>query len=343
MTTPKIVHNDPWSRRSWQVFKRSLRWGLILLLAGLALGFCYERYSLYRFARATPESGELVDIGGRSIHLNIQGEGSPTVIFESAFGDTSTIWSEVAPEIAKSTRVVTYDRAGMGWSDFNANSDVHSVASDLRKALDAAGIEGPYIMVGHSLGGIYVREFWHQNRDDVAGMVLVDSSHEEQHATMPQAMKEDSASMRTMIQIAAPAAHFGIPRLECGGKIEGPSNKNYKALMQERNILLGVDNKAPTSGVPLDDLPLIVISAGAFKFLPKDISQAEWRDFWYPLQRDLAARSTNSVHRFVDESGHYIHTERPEVVNEEILRMINAIRSESRIDVNADAASDAND
>jgi pimeloyl-ACP methyl ester carboxylesterase len=132
-----------------------------------------------------PPPGRLVDIGGRRLHLNCSGQGSPTVVFENGGGAFSIDWALVQPAIAKTARACSYDRARHAWSDPSPIAETPaSVARDLHALLAAAGERPPYVLVGHSMGGIYVRIYERRYPGDVAGMVLVDGSHEDQLFTM---------------------------------------------------------------------------------------------------------------------------------------------------------------
>src|SRR5215475_8876914 len=124
--------------------------------------------------------GKLVDIGGRRLHINCTGKGAPTVVMEAGAGDFSFDWGLVQPQVARFSRVCSYDRAGYAWSDPGPTPrTMRQIAFELHTGLLNAGIKGPYILIGHSLGGAIVRTYASQYPKEVAGMVLVDSVHEE--------------------------------------------------------------------------------------------------------------------------------------------------------------------
>ncbi|AHG92291.1 alpha/beta hydrolase fold protein (plasmid) [Gemmatirosa kalamazoonensis] len=126
--------------------------------------------------------GRLVDIGGQRIHLYCTGRGAPTVILESGLGDASPIWSLVQPSVAATTRVCSYDRGGYAWSDPGARPrSFAQLALELHTALVRSGERGPFVLVGQSYGGLVVRGFAARYRREVAGMVLVDAVHEDEH------------------------------------------------------------------------------------------------------------------------------------------------------------------
>jgi pimeloyl-ACP methyl ester carboxylesterase len=141
--------------------------------------------------QATPEFAERVDIGGRDLFLHCTGEGSPTVILEAGFGDTSGIWDKVQPGVAQTTRVCSYDRAGLGQSD-PPPTDVRTfgeVVADLHALLTTAGVPGPYVLVGNSIGGPFIRLYAGTYPEEIAGLVLVDGVPP--GALMPRSSPQD--------------------------------------------------------------------------------------------------------------------------------------------------------
>jgi len=130
-------------------------------------------------AEIPPAAGRIVDIGGTKLHINCTGTGAPAVILESGFPGVSLDWVLVQPEVAKVTKVCSYDRAGVGWSGLGKQPrTANQIADDIEELLVAAGVPPPYVLVGHSVGGIYVRDFTLKHPDQVIGMVLVDATHE---------------------------------------------------------------------------------------------------------------------------------------------------------------------
>jgi pimeloyl-ACP methyl ester carboxylesterase len=133
-----------------------------------------------------------LNIGDRQIFYTCAGSGTPTVVFESGLGDTSETWSQIQPIIAEYTQVFSYDRAGLGQSDpVSKPRTCQDMVDDLKLLLTGAYISPPYILVGHSFGGMLVRLFASQNPEDVAGMVLVDSTHEDRTAGFEKVLSEE--------------------------------------------------------------------------------------------------------------------------------------------------------
>jgi pimeloyl-ACP methyl ester carboxylesterase len=242
--------------RSW--IRRGLL-GLVIGLVALAvIGVIYQAFATEIYRRIYPPPGELVDVSGHSLHLNCVGEGSPTVILESGSGANSTAWANIQPEAADTTRVCAYDRAGTGWSEPGPGpGDPQQIAGELHTLLGNAGIDGPYILVGHSFGGLYVRMYAYQYPNEVEGMVLVDSSHPEQSRRSAEAQAASEAS----------------------------SAEEFRATPEtSAQVLLSTQS--------LGDKPLSVISAG------------EQEPIWLELQDELAALSSDSVHRVVEGATH---------------------------------------
>jgi hypothetical protein len=140
--------------------KRGLKWFGIALIALIVLGVIYQVIATETDRRAYLPSGQLYTVDGHQMHIVCKGEGSPTVILEAGAGHFSTLWAWVQPAVAQSTRVCAYDRAGYGWSEPGPEPrDAQQIATELHALLDMAEIEPPYVLVGHSLGGIYVRVY----------------------------------------------------------------------------------------------------------------------------------------------------------------------------------------
>src|SRR5512140_534210 len=151
--------------------------GILAVLSILVLaGWIYEPMAEAADAKAYPLKGQMVDVGGYRLHINCTGSGSPTVVVESGWGDMSAVWGWVQPEVAKTTRICTYDRAGMGWSEASPEPRAaREFAKELHTLLAKANEPGPYVLVGHSLGGYTVLVYAHDYPAEVSGLVLIDA------------------------------------------------------------------------------------------------------------------------------------------------------------------------
>jgi hypothetical protein len=163
-----------------QLRSRTRPWLVYPLLAVLALSAIGGEYETVREsidATASPAPGQLIDVGGHRLHLHCTGSGSPTVVLEPGHGEVSSAMAWIAPAVARDTRVCVYDRAGRGWSDpADGPQDAVEIATDLHALLNRAHIPGPYVLAGHSFGGLYVLTFAATYPDQVAGLVLLDST-----------------------------------------------------------------------------------------------------------------------------------------------------------------------
>ena len=151
---------------------------VLLLVLLLVAGAMYQATGTWWDHRRFPPPGRLVPFNKRRMHIHVIGEGAPTVVFESGMGASCLSWTQIQPEVARFTRAVSYDRAGHGWSDpAREPRTAQQLAQELHTLLGAAGVPGPYVLVGHSFGGYVNMAFAQLYRENVAGIVLVDSIH----------------------------------------------------------------------------------------------------------------------------------------------------------------------
>ena len=306
-----------------------LRWlgGVVVVVLGLILvGAIYESVSEAADIQAYPPPGEMVDVGGYRLHINCTGEGSPTVVIESGWGDSSAGWGWVQPEVAKTTRVCTYDRAGMGWSEASPEPrTAREFAKELHTLLEKANEPGPYVLVGHSMGGYTVRVYAHDYPEEVAGLVLIDPQNlsTEDAATFNPAPKPGGASLPVLM------ARIGLARLLAGplGSIQDlpeGDKQAYTALTvtpRSTQTLLdegrgmsegGAQARAVTT---LGALPLIVLSRGKDMDAESAASQARYLQL-----------STDSQHLTAEQSGHRIMIDQPEAGIAAIVKMVSQLR-----------------
>lgn len=312
-----------------------------LLLGLLVLGLLAARleYGLEdAAARTYPPPGRLVDVGGHRLHLyctgSASGAGSPTVVIDAGWGDWSAGWSSVQPEVAKTARVCTYDRAGMGHSEPGSlPRTAEQFARELRALLHTAGVEGPYVMVGHSLGGLPVRVFAHAYPSEVAGVVLVDSMNPGEMGTTapttPPVPGSPSVGARAMTDaLLTLPARVGLVRLFTG-PTPGLSTHDASAYaarsVTTRSLQAAIDEGR---GMPeslaqarrvatLGSTPLIVLSRG----LPQD-DQPKWDR----AQADLLRLSSNSRQLVAERSHHNIQWEQPAAAVSAIVEMLRQLR-----------------
>jgi pimeloyl-ACP methyl ester carboxylesterase len=310
-----------------------------------ATGVALERVADRRDARRFPSPGEFIDVGGHRLHARMNGSGSPTVVLEAGLGTCALYWHAVHEDVARFTRVVSYDRAGLGWSEAGPKPrDSFTVWGELKallKALlDNAGCSGPYVLVGHSFGGIHARAFARRYPGDVAGIVLVDASPEGQRERWPERplrvrMRQEVAALA---ERAAPfLARFGVTRLrrrmsppDWGLPPHLQSVANYletrptalrAAVDEERAIEASYAQAARSLG----DMPLVVLTA----LWRESQGGTDYRDFnamWMELQSELASLSTRGTHIIANTDKHLIPIYEPELVVGAIRQVVDTVR-----------------
>ncbi|MDM5248130.1 alpha/beta hydrolase [Lysinibacillus sp. G4S2] len=228
------------------------------------------------------EAGKKLAIGGIELYYELIGEHheGPPLVFDSGYGVTLENWNSIKDEVSKFSRMFIYDRAGIGKSEMD-DRPRHSRQSveNLRILLKKADVKPPYVLVGHSLGGLNIRLFASTYPEEVAGVVLLDSSHEDQNKILPSLFAKEVQE-----------AYYNQFTLE------GSLHEVEESLEQVRNKSFG-------------NIPLIVVTGGLQPFHTKE-SMAMWLKF----QEELANLSTNKQHIIVEDAGHAIHFDKPDVV-----------------------------
>ena len=312
----------------WKWTKRIMARLLILVLVLTVSTYAAGVFAKTKLTRENPPPGQLTDVGGYDMHLYCVGEGSPTVILEAGLNDFHVSWSKVQAEVATAARVCSYDRAGMGWSEASPYPRTSEVmAQELHSLLVNSGVEGPFILVGHSFGGIVMRQFAQQYPDEVTGMLLVDSAHEEQVARLPF-LKETANEFIGQFRTLSAMSSFGLialsPATIPNRGFPDEAYKQYQAVLATTNyfdtsIAESTEFYFGTSSVKvakLGDLPLIVLSHG----LPDETSDAsavqesQFEREWARMQKELTGLSSQGKQVIAQKSGHYIQLDEPELV-----------------------------
>ncbi len=295
----------------------------------------------------------MVDIDqGRRLNLHCIGEGTPSVVFDAGLANWSQIWGLVQPVVARSTRACAYDRAGLGFSDAATRPGTSAnIADDLHRLLHAAGIEPPYVLVGHSYGGMNVRLYADLYRNEVAGLVLDDPSHEEHRlrviaanpgAGLPATFAAERAEADTSALECLAAARVGFVAgtaidAQCissgrNTRYSPAINAVYQRLQREPSFLQArlwedqaYDLDSPAQLIAArrsyGDLPLIVLTR-ALSQSPGGLPDDAQGDLVMALHDDLAGLSTRGVHRVVADSTHDIHLDQPQAVIDAVLDVL---------------------
>jgi len=311
------------------LFDRSIR--LILSIVGFPLLIAHYLVTVYEQKKHKP-TGWHADIGSRKLHVTVTGHGSPTIILEAGMGGCSLDWALVAPALSEKANVIAYDRAGFGWSSEVLDVPTCSTyVDDLRSLLRTLGAAPPYLLVGHSYGGMIMRLFASRYPEEVSGLVLVDATHESRY--LPEqttaGQRQQLFSHRSQYRLGYMLAPLGIPRMmkqHIGSKrlpehwlatvrALGYRPNAYKAVYAE---LLSTAESALQlkAAEPLKpDLPVIVLSAG------------KQNEEWQQGQRKLAYLTSRTNQIIVEDSWHSIHIHRPDAVIHAINSLLDQIAS----------------
>lgn len=277
---------------------------VLVILALFALGGGYETVNRST-EPAVAMRGQLVDVGPYRLHLECTGSRGPTVILEPGGGGSAASMGLIARSVARDSRVCVYDRAGRGWSDPAASPpDGAQIATDLHRLLDRAQVPGPYVLVGHSFGGLYVRTYAAKYPEQVAGLVLVDSTAA--HSTPVSPQKASSYSvLKHVSSLVATTSRLGVGRLiahadfsELPPRYRDDARRSAATGREMTSVLeeFGVANRSAAEAGSLRSLgakPLIVLTA-----------ELENSTGWMTDQNETVTLSTNSVHRVVSGATH---------------------------------------
>jgi pimeloyl-ACP methyl ester carboxylesterase len=299
----------------------------VLVLA--SIGGAYETVAEAADAAAYPMPGQLIDVGGHRLHLHCTGSGSPTVVLEPGGGAMSSNLGWITPGVARDTRVCVYDRAGRGWSEpADTPQDGAQTAADLHTLLHRANVPGPYVLAGHSFGGLYALTFAARYPDEVAGMVLVDSTAP---AAASSTAQSSSDANRRLSALASIAARLGLVRVvghlfddglppRAGDEVQaGTTTAGSLRSTIDEYVNASASARQATSLRDFADKSLVVLTAG----VGHDAA-------WSTAQNHLAGLSTNSAHHVVDGATHetlVADQEHASTTTQAILEVVAVVRS----------------
>lgn len=331
---------------------------MIVLLAFAALiaaGVVYQGMGAHRDRRRHPAPGRLLDSGGVLLHLNEQGKGRPVVILESGIAASSLSWALVQPKIAAFTRVCSYDRAGLGWSgECSTARTVEQMVSELDALLSRAALPAPYILVGHSFGGLLIRAYAHLKPERVSGLLLLDPVSLEYWADCQSDERHRLALGAKLSRRGALLARFGIVRFALSALASGRRRfpklvakaaakqgatvmqslagelrrlppevwplvvahwsrpKCFRALALYLDALPGTARAALSMPVPRE-IPVTILSASTAA-----AGELQERESW-------VGQSARGRHIHIEDCGHWVQLEQPEVVAEAIRELIETL------------------
>lgn len=312
---------------------------ILIIVILVTSGFIYEWVAARNAENSYMMPGKLVDVGGFSLHINKMGHGSTTIIFESGSGETNLEWGDIPKQLSQYATVVTYDRAGYGWSEAaKQERSGKNIVQELHTALQKEGLHGPYILVGHSLGGMYARLFTEEYRDQVVGLVLVDARPENDERQTASIYKRENIKGQPSSEWIMFLKHSGVLRLFKNVLLEGliePDKRDefinvtakasfFKAKEEEGTLAYLTEDLIAEQS--LGELPVKIIARGiAPNYASLGISEEagkQLEQIWMEGQQQMLAISSNTEMTIAQASGHYVMRDQPELLIDTILSLI---------------------
>ncbi|WP_347594981.1 alpha/beta hydrolase [Acrocarpospora sp. B8E8] len=322
-------------------------------LASAAHQILGERQDMRRF----PPPGKLVDVDGRRLHVWCEGDHGPTVVVVTSLGSGCLEWVRIQRRLLPHHRVVLYDRGGLDWSEWvPGRRSAVELAEELHAALEAADIPGPYVLVGHSLGGSIIRVYAARHPEKAAGLILVDASHERSseeiveefgwrmgdfgrwQRALTRYVLRPRGIERTRVRFLGhrdyhDEAALTVPADWVGAAVALALTTRRRRAVVAELVQNGSANRKAFAAERRDfgDLPLTVITRSMtavdtyYGFADAEFLR-RWMKIWMPLQQDLATLSTNSRHVIAENASHHVHIDEPDLVVSAIIDMCETIR-----------------
>jgi len=328
------------SYRTWRkVVERIVLSVVVLLVTALAGSSAYNTIVLHHFWATNQPPGAFYSVNGHRMHINCTGSGSPTIVLEAGLGNDALTWGGVQPVLSSTTRVCSYDRAGFGWSDaLPAPRDADHIAAELHELVLQAKVTGPIVLMGHSIAGIYMRDYATRYPENIVGIVFEDVSTPLQDENPVVKAAASKAPPTWVFELLAKSAmSTGVPRLlgMCSQSIKGFDA--HAAKLQAEDICQThmsamfdyVDsiNRSGQETVhtgPYGALPILIISEDPAKMAAS--SSTDLANVFYGMQEDLKKLSTRSRRIIAKGSTHYIHIDRSDLIEKEVPLFIEQIR-----------------
>lgn len=317
---------------------------VVTVSAGLAASSTINALASMRFRAIHPPHGSVYLVNGRSMHLDCTGSGAPTIVLDAGLGNDSLVWGGIQPALSATTRVCSYDRAGFGWSDAApAPRDADHIAAELHQLLSEARIDGPIVLMGHSIAGIYIRDYAAHYPQQVAGLVFVDGSTPLQNRNpalqaaagtgLPpwaSGLMQRAISIAGLPRIAGACAH-ATPGFDPHAALllaEDLCLPQFGAVQQELKAFDASGQETIRTG-PFGALPVLIFSQDPARILSAPNSNPQARDFamaWNSMQEDLKNLSTRSRRIIAKGSSHYVLIDRADLIRREIPLFIAQLR-----------------
>ncbi|MEE2939307.1 MAG: alpha/beta hydrolase [Planctomycetota bacterium] len=319
---------------------------LIVLVSLAAVGWLYERWARARDRRNFAAPGRMIDVGGHGLHVRSAGEGDLPVVFESDEGAWSTHWGRLPEDVSSVTHSIAYDRAGLGWSEPGPPPrDAETVARELHQLLTRIAPGRPVVLVGHGTAAHSLRAYAHRYPFETAGLVLVDPLHDGFIDRLQREQIPTAAPSPTLMRIGSICASFGLLRLLHAGRstnaalrVSERQRATLDALELDPRVRRGAADEIVAEAESLEylgrlnesmDIPVRVITSTETLTgteLPADFPVADYNRIWVEESERFLEVSKRAQHQLVEGSGHQLQLERPEVVLEAILDVVDEAR-----------------
>ena len=338
LATGRLLSLRSKSYPGWRKVTEGIVLSLLVLVAVLMVASSgYNAAVLYRFRHAPP--GQILQVNGHAMRIDCSGSGSPAIILDAGLGNDGLIWGGVQPALAKATRVCSYDRAGYGWSDMlPPPRDADHIAVELHGLLAAAHITGPVVLMGHSIAGIYIRDYATRYPENVVGLIFVDGSTPLQNRNAVFNAYPDPGRSRFGALLKKAAIAAGIPRLlgECSRPFPGFGAQAARLQAEDQchdrsAAVAGELESFDRSGEetvhtgPYGTLPILIFSQDPAHAAAQGQPVALVKE-WNQMQEDLKLLSTRSRRIIAKGSSHYIQGDRPDLIEQEVPIFIEQIR-----------------
>lgn len=315
---------------------------LILAVFTAGAGFAYNELSIAVLRAHAGLRGELYTVDGHRMHLFCSGTGSPTIVLSSGLGDDSLVWARTQAALSATTRVCSYDRSGLGWSDRRAAiPDAKNIAVELHTLLHESKVTFPIVLMGHSISGVYIREYAQLYGNDLAALIFVDGSTPLQDRLFPAVYAQIDSERRRQVPMEFAKMMFGVDRLQ--GKCADPPRgfDAYRAWFLADACILGhleqeqreldavvVSGQETIHSGPFGSLPILIFSRDP-SVRRTDMPAQDAREgslLWDRLQQNLLRLSTRSRRIIALRSDHYIFLDREALVLREVHGFIGQLR-----------------
>ena len=291
--------------------------------------------------------GAFYEVDGAKMHINCTGSGSPTVVLEHAASASYMLWRRVQPELSQVTRVCSYDRAGHGWSATRDEPrDATTIVHELHSLLDQAGVKRPFIYVGHSAGGLYVREYAKEYPNELDGVALLEASSPQQIDELPgwrKSREEDKLDRKHTLWKDKLRQWSGWDRLTGNCQVvldeqDKPYSGQYQAMQCRPSYVDADESELPDFDTSSREaaglrgfhrIPLLIISRDPTKDQPHSAEELASIHVWQQEQEDAKRLSPLSWRIIAKGSGHMVPFDRPDLVLSQLTLLVNDVRTGS--------------